>query len=181
MRIELSKAYRLLSPRIVVLLTTINSKHGVNAIPVDFIIPVSYSPATLMLSLQPLGHTYRNIKNTGEFVINVMGKKHADEVMRCAARYQEGINKIQQVGLHQFSSQLVRPPRIREAKAWLECRFLDEKIFKDHVAIFGEIVVAEVSDDVIVNGEIDHSRISPILHISKDYTLELKVTKRKKI
>jgi len=181
MRIDSSKAYRLLSPRIVVLLTTTNSKHGINAIPIDFIIPVNYSPPIIMIALQPLGHTYESIKNTGEFVINVMSKKYTDSVIRCATRYQNGIDKIQQVGLHHFSSQLVRPPRVKEAKAWLECRFLDEKVFKDHVAIFAEIVVAEVSDDVVVNGEVDYSKIIPILHITKDYIIGLDVVKKKKI
>jgi len=180
MRVDPSKAYKILSPRIVVLLTTVNSKHGVNAIPVDFIIPVSYSPPVLMISLQPSGHTYANIKNSGEFVVNLMDRRNFGEVMKCAARYQDGINKIQQVGLHSFSSQLVRPPRVKEAKAWLECRFVDEKVFKDHVAIFAEIVAAETSDEVVSSGEIDHQKINPILHITKDYDLELKVIKRRK-
>jgi len=178
MRIEASKAYKLLSPRIVVLLTTANSKQGVNAIPVDFVVPVSYSPSILMVSLQPGGHTYRNVKSNGEFVINVMDKRHTDSVIRCVTSYQEGIDKIQQVGLHHFSSQLVRPPRVKEAKAWLECRFVDEKIFKDHIAIFAEVVAAEVSDEIVVNGEVDYSKINPILHITKDYSLELKVRKK---
>jgi len=114
-------------------------------------------------------------------VVNVMSKKYLNEVIKCSVRYQEGIDKVQQVGLHHFSSQLVRPPRVKEAKAWLECRGLDEKVFKDHVAIFAEIVAAEVSDEIVVNGEVDHSKINPILHITKDYILELKITKRKKL
>ncbi|MEM5878944.1 MAG: flavin reductase family protein [Candidatus Aenigmatarchaeota archaeon] len=181
MRIDPSKAYRLLSPRIVVLLATANSKHGMNAIPIDFIIPVNYLPPIIMVAIQQGGQTYRNIKESGEFVVNIMSKKYLNEVMRCAKRYQEGINKIQQVGLHHFSSQFVRAPRIREAKAWLECKLVDEIVFKDHVAIFAEIVVAEVSDEIVTNGEIDYSRINPILHITKDYSIEFRATKKKKI
>lgn len=180
MRVEPSKAYRLLSPRIVVLLTTTNSKHGMNVIPVDFIVPVSYSPPIIMVSLQPSGHTYRNVKDSREFVVNVMDKKYSDEVMKCAARYQDGVNKIQQVGLHHFSSQLVRPPKIKEAGAWLECRFVDERVFKDHIAVFAEVVAAEASDEMVGEGEVDHSRISPVLHIAKDYVLELKIAKRRR-
>lgn len=180
MKIDPSKAYKLLSPRIVVLLTSINSKHGINAIPIDFIIPVNYSPPIIMVAVQPGGQTYKNIKESGEFVINIMSKKHFNEVMRCAVRYQEGINKIQQVGLHHFSSQFVRAPKIKEAKAWLECKVVDEVAFKDHIAIFAEVVAAEVSDEIVVGGEIDYSRINPILHITKDYTIEFKATKKKK-
>jgi flavin reductase (DIM6/NTAB) family NADH-FMN oxidoreductase RutF len=180
MRIEPTKAYRLLSPRIVVLLTSINSRHGMNAIPIDFIIPANYSPPIIMVAIQPGGQTYKNIKESGEFVINIMSKKNLNEVMKCAVRYQEGVNKIQQVGLHHFSSQLVRAPRIREAKAWLECRLVDEKPFKDHIAIFAEVIAAEASDEIVKDGEIDHQKIIPILHITKDYMLELKIMKKKK-
>ena len=180
MRIEPSKAYKLLSPRIVVLLTSINSRHGMNAIPIDFIIPVNYSPPILMVAIQPGGQTYKNIKESREFTINIMSKKHLNEVMKCAARYQEGINKIQQVGLHHYSSQLVRAPRIKEAKAWLECRLVEEVPFKDHIAIFAEIVAAEVSDEIVVDGEVEYSRINPILHITKDYSIEFKAIKKKK-
>ena len=180
MRIDPSKAYRLLSPRIVVLLTSMNLKHGMNAIPIDFIIPVNYSPPILMVAIQPGGQTYKNIKESREFVINIMNKKYLNEVMKCATRYQEGINKIQQVGLHHYSSQLVRAPRIKEAKAWLECRLVEEIPFKDHTAIFAEIVAAEVSDEIVVDGEVEYSRINPILHITKDYSIEFKAIKKKK-
>ncbi|MEM5829322.1 MAG: flavin reductase family protein [Candidatus Aenigmatarchaeota archaeon] len=180
MRIEPSKAYKLLSPRIVVLLTTINSRHGMNVIPIDFISQVNHSPPIIMVAIQIGSQTYKNIKENGEFVINIMSRKHFNEVMRCATRYQEGINKIQQVGLHHFSSQLVKAPRIKEAKAWLECKFVDEILFKDHAAIFAEIISAEVSDEIVVNGEIEFSKINPILYITKDYKIEFKVMKKKK-
>jgi flavin reductase (DIM6/NTAB) family NADH-FMN oxidoreductase RutF len=179
MKIEPTTAYTLLSPRIVVLLTTINSRHGLNAVPVDFITPVNRLPPIVMVAIQLGSQTYKNIKETKEFVVNIMSKKHLNEVMKCAARYQEGVNKIKQVGLHHFSSQLVDVPRIKEAKAWLECKFIEERSFKDHAAIFAEIVVAEVSDEIVKNGEIDYQKINPILHLTKNYSLELKVRKRK--
>lgn len=76
---------------------------------------------------------------------------------------------------------MVRPPRVKEARAWLECRLVEEKIFKDHIAIFAEVVAAEVLDEIVVEGETDYSKINPILHITKDYQLELKVIKRRKM
>jgi len=178
MKVELNKAYRLLSPRLVVLLTTVNSKQGVNAVPIDFIIPINYSPPIIMISLMPLGHTYKNISATKEFVINILSKRYSDKVMRCAARYQEGINKLNQANLHQYSSQLVKPPRVKEADLWMECRYLDEKRFEDHVAIFGEVVVAEVRDELMKGSEVDFSKIEPFLHITKDYVVETKIRKK---
>jgi len=178
MKVELNKAYLLLSPRLVVLLTTVNSKQGTNATPIDFIIPVNYSPPVIMISLMPLGHTYKNISTTKEFVINVLDRRYSDKVMRCAARYQEGVNKLSQSGLHQYSSQLVKPPRVKEADLWMECKCMDEKNFGDHVAIFGEVVAAEVRDELMKGSDIDFSKMEPFLHITKDYAVETKIRKK---
>ena len=168
MRYPKEKAYRLLTPRLLNLITTINSKEGINAAPVDFCSPVSFSPCVVMISLTPAIKTYKNIKETEEFVINILPKKYLDQILRCAARYPEGINKLEIVGLKYYSSAIVKSPRIKEAKIWLECKFLEEKRISDHFTIFGEVLLAEVSDDIVKNGEVDYSKIDPVLHFTRD-------------
>ena len=181
MRINSKNSYKLISPRIAVVITTLNSTGEPNACVVSFISPVSMSPPLLMLSLAPVRHTYKNIINTGEFVINILSKRYIDQLLRCAAKYQEGVNKIQQAGLHCYTSKLVSPPRIREASAWLECRVIESKKMGDHIAIFGEVLEAEVRNGVIKNSEIDLQAISPVLHISgTSFAVDFKIIKHKR-
>lgn len=181
MRYPEEKAYRLLAPRLLTLITTINSKEGINVAPVDFCSPVSFSPCIVMVSLTPAIKTYKNIKETGEFVINVLPKKYLDQALRCAARYPEGINKLEIVGLKHYSSVIVKPPRIKEAKIWLECKLLDEKKVSDHFAMFGEVLLAEVSDDAIKNGEVDYSKIDPVLHLARDiFAVDYRIIKHRR-
>ena len=181
MKYPLDKSYRLLSPRLLTLITTKNSKDGVNAAPVDFCSPASFNPPIVMVSLTPQIRTYKNIQEKGEFVINILPREYIDHALRCAAKYPEGVNKLQLVGLKQYSSELVSPPRIKEAKIWLECRFLEEKKVGDHFAIFGEVVAAEVRDDTIKEGEIDLANLNPILHLVKDnFATDYKVVKRRR-
>ncbi|MCS7106172.1 MAG: flavin reductase family protein [Candidatus Aenigmarchaeota archaeon] len=181
MKYPLEKSYRLLSPRLVVLVTTVNSKQGVNAAPISFCSPVSFSPPIVMISLTPEIRTHKNIKETKEFVINILPKQYIDQVLRCAARYPEGVNKLEVVGLKKFSSVLVKPPRVKEAFAWLECRLIEEKRLGDHFAIFGEVLTAEIKDEVVKDGEIDFSKVSPVLHLFKEYfAFDFKVAKQKR-
>lgn len=181
MRIELNKFYNSLSPRLVTLITTVNSLKGVNAAPMDFVSPVSMDPPVVMISLKYTRRTYENIREKREFVINVLSRRYVDEVLRCAANYPPGINKLEQVGLHTYSSVIVKPPRVKEADIWMECKLHDEKIVGDHVVVFGQVLVIEVKDNVVTDGEVDIVKLDPILHLKKeDFVIDFKVTKYKR-
>jgi len=181
MRLEPNKAYRLLSPRLVYLITTMNSMGGANAAPMDFATPVATSPAVIMIATKPDTRTYQNIVHSREFVMNILSKGFIDKVLGCAKRYMEGVNKLEQVGLHSYSSQLVDPPRVKEAKAWIECRMIEEKRFSDHVVIFAEPLIAEVNDDVLTEGEVDITKLNPIVHLTEDrFLTEFKISKHKR-
>lgn len=181
MKYPLEKAYRLISPRLVILVTTVNSKQGTNAAPVSFCSPISFSPPIVMISLTPEIRTHKNIQETKEFVINILSKQYVDQVLKCAARYPEGINKLEVVGLRKFSSVLVKPPRVKEAFAWLECRLIDEKRLGDHFAIFGEVLAAEIRNEIVKEEEIDFSKANPMLHLFKEYfAFDFKVVKQKR-
>ena len=178
MRLELSKVYRLLFPRLVFLITTTNSAGGTNAAPVDFATPVAMSPPVLMVAIKPNTKTYQNIVHSREFVMNVLSRGFIDRVLKCARVYQNGVNKLEQVGLHWFSSQLIDAPRVKEAKIWIECRMIEEKKFSDRVAIFAEPLTAEVKDDILTEGEVDIAKLNPIIHLTQDkFLTDFKVSK----
>jgi len=181
MKINPEQYYKLLAPRPTVAITTFNSLDAINACVISFISPVSSKPPILMISLASVRHSYENITRTKEFVVNILGKEHADQLLMCARRYQEGVNKVQQAGLKWYSSKLVKPPRIKEAKAWIECKVVEEKKVGDHVVIFGEVMAVEVKDDVMAKDEIDLTKINPIMHIGGDeFAVDFKIIKHKR-
>lgn len=181
MKIDVEEFYQLISPRPTVVITTFNSLGAINACVVSFISPVSFRPPILMISLAPIRHSYENISQTKEFVVNILDKEHIDQLLMCARRYQEGVNKLQQAGLRWYSSKLVKPPRVREAKAWIECKVKEERKMGDHIAIFGDVVAVEVNDDVVIKEEIDLQKINPVLHISGDrFATDFKIIKHKR-
>lgn len=181
MEIEKNRIHEILCPRPIAVITTLNSFRAINACVVSFISPISFEPAIVMIALAPIRHTYKNIKETKEFVVNILGKEFIDQTLMCAKKYQEGVNKVQQAGLRWYSSKLVKPPRIKEAKAWIECKFLEDKKVGDHVVIFGEVLEVEVAESILTNGEIDLTKLNPIAHISKDkFAVDFKIIKHKR-
>jgi len=141
---EIDKLERLLSIRTVVLLTFLNSRQGVQVYPTLSPILVSRVPTILCFTFD---RSYIAVSLTDkEFVVNFMRKKYKREVERCMKRYQEGINKILQVGLTPTSSKIVRVPRIGEADAWLECRCLESRRIGDGFLFLAEVLVFDVSE-----------------------------------
>jgi flavin reductase (DIM6/NTAB) family NADH-FMN oxidoreductase RutF len=168
MKIMPERAYEILAPRPLVLITTMDSHGGINAAPVSFTSPISFDPSVIMVSLRPIRKTYQNIIDHKEFVMNILGKEHATRVLGCATRYPDGINKLEQVGLRWYSAEKVGVPRVKEAKAWIECKLLEEKKVGDHMVIFGQVVSAEIRDEYTEAGEINFAKLNVLLHASKD-------------
>lgn len=181
MKIAKDQFHQIIAPRSIALVTTIDKNKKINAAPLSFVSPISFQPPILMLALSPSRHTYQNIIETKEFVLNFFGKEDLDKVLRCAKNYPKGINELQQAGLKWYSSELVNPPRVKEAKVWIECKLLDEKKMGDHLSIFGEVLVIEVKDEIITDGKVDIKKLSPALHISKDqFAVDFNVIKHKR-
>ena len=186
MRLDPKEAYKLLSPRLLVLITTVDSMGGINAMPTTFIVPISFKPPLLMVSISPRTNTYDNIMWKKEFVVNILGKEYLDKVLRCGKHYPKGFNKLEQVGLKWYSSEKLEVPRVKEAKIWIECKFIggvkiDHIALTDHIPIFGEVVTVDVSEDIVTEGKVDYTKISQVLHLTGEFFVtDFKISKHKR-
>ncbi len=135
----LSKFYKLI-PRPVVLVTTIDKDRKINAAPFSFISPLSFNPPLIMISSAKERHTYQNIKETKEFVLNIIDESWLEKALVCAKNFPKGINELEEAGLSWEECEKVKPPRVKEAKAWIECKFKEEKEEGDHFILIGEVV-----------------------------------------
>jgi flavin reductase (DIM6/NTAB) family NADH-FMN oxidoreductase RutF len=62
-----------------------------------------------------------NIRATHEFVVNLVDETIAEAMNQCAASLPYGENELQHAGLTAAPSSVVKPPRIAESPASLEC------------------------------------------------------------
>jgi flavin reductase (DIM6/NTAB) family NADH-FMN oxidoreductase RutF len=124
-------AYRILAglvtPRPIAWVTTQDEEGRVNAAPFSFFNVFGTRPP--ILGFAPGDRepgipkdTARNIRRTGEFVVNLVDEACAEAMNLTSAEIDFGKSEIELAGLHTEASSVVAPPRIAEAPVSLECR-----------------------------------------------------------
>lgn len=106
------------------IITTIDEQNRVNAAPFAMVFPWQNSEQEPQLIVMAFSgwHTSQNIKNTKEFVVNWPETHLIKAIMKTAVLYDEGVNELQEAGLHEMPSAKVKPPRIAECAGHYECK-----------------------------------------------------------
>jgi flavin reductase (DIM6/NTAB) family NADH-FMN oxidoreductase RutF len=163
MEVPLSKAVRLISPRLTVLVNTLDEKGELNSSPYSWIYPLSFNPPLIGVGIGGKNKfTYINSKREGEFVVCIVSEDFAQQAVNCEEIHQPGDKLWEKCGLHIEASWNVKVPRIKESKAVLECK-VDEfvELKGDHVILAGRVVYAEA-----IEGGLNF--IKPLLHDSSE-------------
>ena len=124
------RAYQILAslvtPRPIAWVTTLGPDGVVNAAPFSFFNVLGADPPILGFCPGDRDDdtpkdTARNIRLSHEFVVNLVDEKTAEAMNRTAASLPYGVSEIQSAGLTTAPSSVVKPPRIAESPASLEC------------------------------------------------------------
>ena len=162
---KVEHAYRLLAPKPTIIVTTKSNEGKVNAAPFSFTMPVSINPPLIAFASVPTHHTFKNIDDTGEFVVNIPNENILDKLWITGDKFPEGVNEIEKAGLTQLDSIEVSPPRIEECVAHMECKVQWIKDSGDHKMIVGEVLHAYAARNVLKDGLLDVENIKPVLHL----------------
>jgi flavin reductase (DIM6/NTAB) family NADH-FMN oxidoreductase RutF len=116
----------LVTPRPIAWVTSLSPDGVVNAAPFSFFNVLGANPPILGFCPGDRDDgtpkdTARNIRLSHEFVVNLVDEQVAEAMNRTAASLPYGVSEIQQAGLTTAPSSVVKPPRIAEAPASLEC------------------------------------------------------------
>ncbi len=151
------RAYQILAslvvPRPIALVTTMSEEGRVNAAPFSFFNLLGSQPPILGFAPGDRDDgspkdTARNIRATHEFVVNLVDEAIAEAMNRCAASLPYGENELDHAGLRAAPSSLVKPPRIAEAVASIECVEWGTLQIGDNRVIIGYIKNLHVRDDL---------------------------------
>ena len=124
------RAYQLLAslvtPRPIAFVTTLSPEGKINAAPFSFFNLMGANPPICAFAPGDRDNgtpkdTALNIRATHEFVVNLVDEAIAEAMNQCAASLPYGENELERAGLTAAPSSLVRPPRIAESPASLEC------------------------------------------------------------
>jgi flavin reductase (DIM6/NTAB) family NADH-FMN oxidoreductase RutF len=142
------RAYQLLAslvtPRPIALVTSRSPDGKINAAPFSFFNLLGAEPPICAIAPGDRDDgtpkdTARNIRATHEFVVNLVDESIAERMNLCAASLPYGENELEHAGLTATPSSLVKPPRIAEAPANLECTEWGTLQIGDNRVIIGVI------------------------------------------
>ena len=173
----------LVAPRPIGWISTLSRDGQVNLAPYSFFNAVCYDPCIVLFSASglpddPQKHSRRNAEETGEFVCNIVSESLKDAMNETSAHVPRGVDEMKLAGLTPAPSRMVKPPRVAEAPAHLECRYLKTVEFESHLpnqshgVVFGHVVGIHIRDDVLVDGFVDTLKIRPVARLGyRDYTV----------
>jgi flavin reductase (DIM6/NTAB) family NADH-FMN oxidoreductase RutF len=156
-----SDAYKLLVstvvPRPIALATTVDNAGRVNAAPFSFFNAVSSVPPVVVLGISPgagsedgYKDTERNIRDTGEFVVNLVDEALAERMNICAVDFPSAIGELEKAELTPVPSVGVGPPRIAESPVSFECqRITGLSLGARSTLEVGRVIHIHIRDDLV--------------------------------
>jgi flavin reductase (DIM6/NTAB) family NADH-FMN oxidoreductase RutF len=165
------------APRPIAWVSTVSASGQPNLAPFSFFNVVSVNPPLLGFSpglrqsRRDASHgeakdTLRNIRETKEFVVNVVTYELAEAMNLTSGEYDASVNELEMANLTSEASKVVRPPRVAESPVSFECklyRILDfSTVPTSGSLVLGEIVAIHLDDANLKEGKLDRNSLDLI-------------------
>ena len=146
----------LVAPRPIAWITSISEDGRLNAAPFSAYNYLCTDPPIIGIGVtdRPTASfvpkdTARNIRRTGEFVVNVVTEDLAQQMNICATDFPSDVEELSMAGLTTAPSEVVKVPRIQQAHAALECReYTTMEIGRSRI-ILGRVVAIYIEDKFV--------------------------------
>lgn len=138
-----------IGPRPIAFASTIGVDGKPNLAPFSFFNMFSANPPVLIFSParrvrdNSLKHTFLNIKDVPEVVINIVNYDMVHQTSLSSSEYAQGVNEFEKAGLNMLPSDIVRPYRVAESPVQFECR-VNEVVELGSDGGAGNLIIAEV-------------------------------------
>lgn len=158
------------APRPIAWVSTISAAGVANVAPHSYCMIVSANPPIIAFSSTGAKDTLRNIQATGEFVFNQVTEALVEAMNLTSADFPADTSEFDWAGLTAVPSTVVRPPRVGESPAALECRVLSIQEFGNGPSnlIIGQVVHLAVDPAFVTDGVLDLARVRPVARLMHD-------------
>jgi flavin reductase (DIM6/NTAB) family NADH-FMN oxidoreductase RutF len=174
--------YRLLigsvAPRPIAWVSTVSATGQPNLAPFSFFNAVSAKPPLLAFApgtrLRTTGDeirgetkdTLRNVRETGEFVVNVVTYDLAEAMNLSSGEYDSSVNEFELAKVTTRASQKVKPPWVEESAVSFECKVYQILDFSSPPhggsLVIGEIVSIHIDEKHLKDGRLDTASLDLI-------------------
>jgi flavin reductase (DIM6/NTAB) family NADH-FMN oxidoreductase RutF len=160
-------------PRPIGWISTINDQGQPNLAPFSFFNAVCANPPTVLFcpmvrssDNQPKD-TLRNIRKTGEFVVNIVSGKLVEKMNKTSVEAPCDVNEFDFAGLTPVLSSVVTPPRVAESPIHFECKLnqiIDISLnLGGGSVVIGTVVHMHIDEGMLLGEDkIDLAKLNPI-------------------
>jgi len=158
-RLSSRDRYKLLGglviPRPIALVTSRSPQGHDNAAPFSFFNVMAEEPPIVVLGIGVAASggakdTTNNIREVGEFVVNLVDEPLAEAMNLCAVDFPPEVSEIEVAGLDLLPAERVRAARIAQSPVHLECRrLMTLQPGRERYIILGEVLWLHVQDGIV--------------------------------
>jgi flavin reductase (DIM6/NTAB) family NADH-FMN oxidoreductase RutF len=155
------EGYKLLvstvTPRPIAWITSLNAAGQLNAAPFSFFNVFAGDPPVVGIGIgshEPgrAKDTRRNIRETKEFVVNLVCEDTAEAMNVTAIEFEPEVNEIPEAELETIPSVHVKPPRIAASPVSMECTLMQiVELGSDNGLVLGRVLAMHVRDDLVLD------------------------------
>ena len=153
-------------PRPIAFVSTVSAGGVPNLAPFSYFNAVASEPPLVAIAISDRADdpkdTLRNIRESKEFVVNVVSESLLDAMVRTSGEWPRQTSEFGESGLTPAPSERVRPPFVAESPLQLECLLHREIALGNSLLVVGEVVLARVRDNVLTDGRVDPAKLAPI-------------------
>lgn len=154
--------YKLLTglviPRPIGWISTIDENGINNLAPFSFFNVVGEDPPHIMFSTVRTGDknkdTLNNVLSNKQFAVNLVTEDLVEQMNKTSEMVDNTIDEFELANLTPISCELIKPKRVKEAKAHFECEMVHHYFLEDHknggaCIIIGKVVMIHISDEIL--------------------------------
>ncbi len=131
---------------------------------------INTNPAMVYISVRPERYSYKIIKESGEFVINLTNKELARATDWCGVKTGEKVDKFKEMRLTKEKANFVKCPLIKESPVSIECKVKEIKELGSHHMFIAEVLSIDADEKYIdETGKFDISKCNLISYANGHY------------
>jgi flavin reductase (DIM6/NTAB) family NADH-FMN oxidoreductase RutF len=156
----------LVIPRPIGWISTISAKGIRNVAPYSYFNLMGSDPFYVAFGSTSEKDNVSNLRQVPEFVVNIVSMDMLEKMNFTSADFPADEDEFEWAGLTPVPAAKVRPARVGEAKAHLECEVV--QIVDDHNThiVLGRVIHAHVDPSVWKNGRVDPRLLDPVCRLS---------------
>lgn len=166
----------LVAPRPIGWVGSVSAAGVRNLAPFSYFNAVSADPPVVVFAPNSRGNgadkdTLANVRAVGEFTVSIVSAPLARAMNETSREADPEVDEFALAGLTAASSRLVRPCRVGEARAALECTVWDIVPLparpggRESHLVIGNVIGIHIDDALIVKGRVDTAALDPVARL----------------